>query len=78
MKYDLFPVQVVRYICKEISSKDRKDMMDSVDLQINKGHYQKGYLTPKYQTEYTLFQDNCPSYWQKLKKSFLESLVFMI
>ena len=78
MKYNLFPVSVVRYICKSISSKDRKSMMNSVDLQIEKGHYQKGYLTPKYQTEYTLFQDNCPSYWQKLKKSFYDACHYYI
>jgi len=72
--YDCFPTKIVRYSCENIINPyDKKDMMACTDWMIEQGMYTDNDFTPKYQTITTIFANNAPPVWHKLRATFFNA-----
>ncbi len=74
MLYDCFPTKIVRYSCENIINPyDKKDMMDCTDWMIENEMWTDNEFTPKYQTDTTIFANNAPPVWHKLRATFFNA-----
>ena len=70
INYELFPTHVIRCKCPSLTLEDKKEMMDCTDWMIEKKMYTDNEFTPKYQSWVTLFRDDAPPIWLKLREEF--------